>query len=171
MANMYGYNTSTARKLNVDSREYGHNLQNGLHKESKSKVRSGASRARGLKVSTVALVALVFAAAFVIVNGYVAINEAKSEILELKEEYNDMIAENQAIQVKIDKAVDLSSLQTVAEEKFGMMRPERYQMFYVDLSQNDFSESTERSKDADGERAVAVTGVTGTITGTLNIFN
>ena len=50
-------------------------------------------------------------------------------------------AENQAIKAKIDKSVDLKNLQTIANEKFGMVRPENYQVFYVNLDSGDYSEN------------------------------
>ena len=43
--------------------------------------------------------------------------------------------------VKIDKTIDLNQLQNVAGEKLGMVRPERYQMFYVDLEMGDKTEN------------------------------
>ena len=115
-------------------------------------------------------VVVAFAMAFAIVNGYVAINEANNEISSLKAEYNNIVASNQAIQVKIDKAVDLKELQTVAGEKYGMIRPERYQMFYIDLEMKDFSENTRGNEKVAKQDKVRVTGVPGIITGTLNIF-
>lgn len=174
MANLYGYNTSTARKLNDFDVSYGYNSQKELHSENKIKKQAAktASRPKQKKgIGSVVAVVLAFAMAFSVVSGYVAINEANNEISALKDEYNNIVASNQAIQVKIDKAIDLKELQTVAGEKFGMIRPERYQMFYVDLEMGDFSENTAEAKKLQKEEKVKVTGVPGIITGALNIFN
>lgn len=173
MANLYGYNTSTARKLNETDIRYGQNLHKELHRENKrTEIRHQASNKTKQKKGFSGFFAIVvcFAVAFAVVNGYVAINEANNEISDLKAEYNNIVASNQSIQVKIDKAIDLGQLQTVAGEKFGMARPERYQMFYVDLDMDDFSENTVDNGKAEKEKQIANMGVPGIITGTLNLF-
>ena len=171
MANLYGYNTSTARKLDNTDAEYGQNLHKELHnittaKRSTRKVAKPKNRVSGLVT-----VALCFAMAFAIVSGYVSINEANNEISALRAEYNDIVAGNQALQVKIDKVIDLNQLQELAGEKFGMVRPERYQMFYVDLEMGDFAENTANKTRNEKEEKINVAGVPGIITGALNIFN
>ncbi len=173
MANLYGYNTSSAYKLSDADLRYGQNLQREIHIENKRKASPIASQRPKAKTgfANLVLVAMFFAMAFAVVNGYVAINEAKNEITSLKSEYNDIVASNQAIQVKIDKVVDLNKLQTVAGEKFGMVRPERYQMFYVDLQMNDFSERTSDKAEGERDSKIANMGVPGVITGALNIFH
>ena len=176
MANLYGYNTSTAHKIYETDRNYGQNL----HREIQTEKKIAANKAAAKKIASrpkaknsftsFALVVMAFVMAFAVVSGYVAINEANNEISSLADEYNNIVADNQALQVKIDKAVDLSQLQTVAGEKFGMIRPERYQMFYVDLGMNDYSESTSDKVKTEKEEKIAGMGVPGVITGALNIF-
>lgn len=170
MPNMYGYNTSTAYRLEINEIDYRHNKQHELHTESKKKVKSKNTTKSKNKLGNLISVMLVFVAAFLIVNGYVSINEANSKVAQLKGEYNDVVATNQALQVKIDKTIDLRQLQTVAGEKFGMVSPERYQMFYVNLEMNDFAEKTAKGKDGEKAKKVAVMGAPGIFTGALNIF-
>ncbi len=175
MANLYGYNTSTARKLSEFDSMYGRDLQKELRKENKEpdlkiiKAKAAPRAKAKAKFSNVLLVILCFAMAFTVASGYVAINEADNEISKLVDEYNSIVASNQAIQVKIDKAVDLKELQTVAGEKFGMVKPERYQMFYVDLEMDDFAESKKDEKHKE-EGTFAGMGAPGIITGTLNLL-
>ncbi len=171
MANMYAYNTSTARKLSDADFSYGHNLRSEIQKEvnkTAKKAMPKASQKRGKKgfVSVV----LAFAMAFSVVSGYVSINEANNEISRLKNEYNSIVADNQALQVKIDRTIDLGQLQSIAGEKYGMVSPERYQMFYVDLEMGDFSESTDVKIKNEQTKKMAISGVPGIITGALNIF-
>ena len=169
MSNLYSYNVSTARKLNMDYSDYSTNsVVNKVERDTLLKVSKTKSQ-RGIK--GIVTVAMLFLMAFSVVNGYVAINEANNEISALKDEYNNIVAGNQALQVKIDKAVDLKQLQTVAGEKYGMVSPERYQMFYVDLNLEDFSEKTNVKEAEAKQEAFAISGVPGVITGTLNIFN
>ncbi len=172
MSNLYGYNTSTARKIYETDWNYGHNLQREIKKEKNTSARQAAMPKRKAKSSfaNFVLVAAFFAMAYAVVGGFVAINEANNEISSLANEYNDIVASNQAIQVKIDKAVDLGQLQTVAGEKFGMVRPERYQMFYVDLEMSDYSENASNEAENRKKDEIAGMGAPGVLTGTLNIF-
>lgn len=173
MANLYGYNTSTARKLYEADLSYGHNLNKEIKREVNMVSRSRASKSQAkvqIGLRGIALVALIFVMAFSVVSGYVAINEAKNEISGLKDEYNSIVASNQSLQVKIDRTIDLKQLQTIAGEKYGMVSPERYQMFYVDLGLEDFSESISAKEQKEKEQRIAVAGVPGIITGALNIF-
>lgn len=170
MANMYDYHSSNARKLYFDDINAGHNYQRELQtniKERQAKPIRKAKRGFGGLLGVI----LTFALAFVVINGYVKINEAKNQITVLQNQYNDIVASNQAIQVKIDKKVDIKELQEVAGERFGMARPERYQMFYVDLGAEDFSENTAQIKKSKTEEKINLAGVPGIISGTLNIFN
>lgn len=169
MANMYDYNSSTARKLYFDDINAGHNYQKELQSKNVRQAKPAKKTKRGF--GGLISVVLTFALAFVVINGYVKINEAKNEITVLQNRYNDIVASNQAIQVKIDKKVDIKGLQEIAGEKFGMARPERYQMFYVDLGAEDFSENTAQIKKSKTEEKINLAGVPGIISGTLNIFN
>lgn len=168
MANLYGYNTSTARKLSEFDMVYGQNLHKELHKETKNEIKTKARQKS--KKGNFILVLLCFVMAFSVVSGYVSINEANNEISSLASEYNNIVASNQALQVKIDKAIDLKELQTVAGERFGMIKPERYQMFYVDLEMGDFSEDTVNEEVSKKKERLAKMGAPGIITGALNIL-
>lgn len=175
MANMYGYNTSSAHKLDAFGEGRGHERHNEAARrkaaiEKTVKARSARRAAAAARFRNFLKAAMCFAAAFVVISRYVAINEANSEITQLKKEYSSIVAANQDLQAKIDKTVDLKKLQTIASEKFGMVKPERYQIFYVDMQMGDFSENI-AAKNTDSEREkIAVTGVPGTIIGSMKIF-
>lgn len=169
MSNLYGYNTSSAYKVEIGFNSAEKTANERLHiidKNSK-KVERQKTTTR-FNVVNFLRVAICFAVAFAIVNGYVKINEARGRVTQLEKQYNEILAANQDLQVKIDKAIDLEQLQNVANEKFGMVRPERYQMFYVDMEQGDVCE-TYASED-NSQKKVAMNGVAGTITSAMNIF-
>lgn len=168
MSNLYGYNTSSAYKLEIDFGATVRSENAGLHRNDSKTETKATEKRHSIKLSNILRVALCFVVAFVIVNGYVKINEAYNEIDQLETKYNKVVAANQDLQVKIDKAVDLEQLQSIANEKYGMVRPERYQMFYVDMEQDDIAE-TYADKD-DTQKNVAMSGVAGTITSAMNIF-
>lgn len=173
MANLYGYNTSSAHKLESYSYSSPGKKPSGektLEKRQK-KQEAAKKKNRALKniAATLKLLA-VFGVAFAIINGYVAINEANSGVAKLKKEYETALAENQDLQAKIDKAIDPKQLQSIAGEKFGMVRPERYQMFYIDMNQEDVSENIANSEIKDEKQAVAASGVLGTVIGKMKLF-
>ncbi len=168
MSNLYKYNTSSAYKLDWDFETKRQTEKERLHTKERKTEKRSISRTSGFKFAGLVRIAFCFAVAFLIVNGYVKINEAYNGIAQLEKEYNDIVATNQDLQVKIDKAVDLEQLQNVANEKFGMVRPERYQMFYVDMQQGDFAKTYAKEENSDAK--VAMKGVTGTITSAMNIF-
>lgn len=175
MANMYGYNTSSAHKTEVYADDLGQERRTAAQKRREEikrvqEARRAAKVNAQLRFRKMLGVAACFVMAFLIISRYVAINEANTEISNLKDEYNNIVASNQDLQAKIDKAIDLKKLQTVASEKFGMVKPERYQIFYVDMQQGDFSENIAANKADDERKKVAVTGVPGTIIGSMKLF-
>ena len=169
MANLYDYNSSNARKLERPNADYNRNFHNELRTPG-VKTNKGAKANTKRSFGSALYVVMAFVMAFTMVNGYVKINEANENIAKLKAEYNSIVASNQTLQVKIDKTIDLNQLQTLAEEKFGMMRPERHQMVYVELPMEDSTENGEEIETAEKEKKMKIDGVTGMMTGTLNIF-
>ena len=171
MANLYNYNTSSAYKLDYDYPEK-KNTHKEAEKEQKRQQESlkRAKMLREKRIKALIAVAAVFVMSFIIVNRYVEINEAQSAINKLQKEYNSIAASNQDLQAKIDKAVDLKKLQVVASEKFGMVRPERYQMFYIDLNQEDCTENVAEDKEGDEKEKVSVQGVPGTLISAMKLF-
>ena len=158
MSDMYGYNTSSAYRTDFNY------IDEKREKEKKEfNMKKREERIRAAKRQQLALcraantirVLVVLAVAFVIINRYVAINEANSRINELKKTYNEQLATNQNLQAKIDKSIDLKKLQTVAGEKLGM---------------DDYSENVAENAAENAKEKVAVNGVPGTIIGAMKIF-
>lgn len=169
MANLYGYNTSSAYKLDYDFDSRKSDSEKLRSQQINRKPKKVVKKNPAKNLVTFLKVAVCFAVAFAIVNGYVKINEANGEVAKLEAEYNDIVASNQAIQMKIDKTVDLEKLQDVADQQFGMTRPERDQIFYIDMEQADFAETPSVKSGTTDQTPMK--GVTGSLTGTLNIFN
>ena len=162
------YNTSSAYKLD--------NLESFT--ESKTTTKKPALKKKTSKkgvlvdkIKALSMVAAVIILAFMMVRGYVQIDEMNGNIAKLKKEHSAVIAENQTIQTEIDKNLDIEELQRIATEEYNMTRPERYQMFYVDLEMGDFAENTANKTRNEKEEKINVAGVPGIITGALNIFN
>lgn len=163
------YNSSNARKLKVYENEYTMPLKSREKQvgERKTSVKE-KSVSKGRFMQRLAVVLICFTVSFFVVQGYVQINEAENQITALKKELRMIEAENQAIKAKIDKSVDLKNLQSIASEKFGMVRPENYQIFYMDLDADDYIEdiSEKEKKNYD----IPVESVTGVLISSTDIF-
>ena len=170
MANLYGYNTSSARKLDYDYNHRNTAEEKKLHSEARvPKTKPVEKKNPAKSLVSFLKVAVCFAVAFAIVNGYVRINEASSEVSRLEAESRRIEAHNQDLKMKINQAFDPEQLQKMATEKYGMVRPEQHQTFYVDMEQEDFAETPDSGNETVEQSTVK--GVTGSMTGTLNIFN
>ena len=89
-----------------------------------------------------AVVGIIFCLCCITIYRYAAILESNQIISDLEKQYTDVLATNQALQTKIDRGLEMGEIERFAREELGMMRPEAYQMFYVDMKLSD---------DGDGE--------------------
>ncbi len=160
------WNTSSAYKL--DRPDYTEKQSETHNRPTRrKKINKKAQFMR--KVKRCAMIATVMILAFMMVRGYVALDEISGDISSLKSEYNSITAENQAIQAEIDKSLDLEELQRIATEEYGMIRPENYQIFYVDMSSSDSGTvvaETEKEKDEP-----SLTGASGMLVDSMEIFD
>lgn len=159
------WNTSSAYKLEEAKREV---RQQETHRKPNQRKKVDEKAVFVRKVKKYAMIATVLVMAFVIVRGYVAIDEASGNITTLKKNYNSVVAENQAIQAEIDRTLDLEELQRVATEEYGMTRPERYQIYYIDMG---FGDSGMVVADSEGENdEQPLKGASGMIVDSMNIY-
>lgn len=105
---------------------------------------------------------LVFAAAMVILCRYVSILNGNRTISELEKQYSEVMSRNQAMQVKIDGKLEKGEIEKTAREELGMMAPESYQVFYIQMDMQDGGADSGDSKSGD-----AVLGTPGTL---MNAF-
>lgn len=131
--------------------------------KSASSVNNGANVKRDKKaMRRVAFVSLcVFVAAVIILCRYVSISNSNRRINELEKEYAKLVSSNQAMQVKIDGRLEKGEIEKIAKEELGMMEPEAYQMFYIDMEMPDSGSGQKGSSDEN------VLGTAGTL---LNAF-
>ena len=113
-------------------------------------------------------IASLFAVVFSIISGYVKLDEAKNNALMLQKELKNITADNQLLQQKIDSAVDLNALQKKAVEEYGMVKPERSQTIYVDITREDYSERKGKDEHAG---IIKLHGVTGTLINSIHILH
>ncbi len=124
-----------------------------------SRVSAAQKRAaRKGKLKTFIKCAIVFVLAIFMVYRYVQISETGAKINELQKKYSGLSGSAQELQSKIDKSIDLEGLEKRAEEDLGMVRPDRNQIFYVDMNGDNYGESVKSEEKSEG-----ISGASGSI--------
>jgi len=172
---MYDYRSSNAKKLDYVETEYrksaGKTVSlNNTEAEKKQKNIKVNEKQVVSAVRLMFTVAVAFLLAFFVVRGQIAIDEADEYISELNTNLRNVQAENQTIKAQIDKSVDLKNLQVIANEKFGMVRPENYQIFYVNINKGDYSENINDIKSDKIKKDIPVEGLTGVLISSADMF-
>lgn len=105
---------------------------------------------RGMR-RMITVVTVIFIAAAIILCRYISIMNGNREISNLEKQYAQLVSDNQAMQVKINGAIENGEIEKKAREELGMMTPESYQMFYIDMEMPDGGtdgSTAEQSEDA-----------------------
>lgn len=123
--------------------------------------RSARSMAR------VALTAFViFALCCTVIYRYAVILENNQKIIELEKNLNAAAADNQAMRASIDRRLEMGEIEKYAREELGMMKPENYQIFYIDMNMED---SGSRGSAAN-ETAGALSGAPGALVNAFRVL-
>ncbi len=88
-------------------------------------------------------VGIVFAMCYLMIYRYAMILESNDKIAKLSDDLLAAEYNNQAIQAKIDRGLELSVLEDYATGQLGMIRPDNSQIFYVDIQLGNTAENTE----------------------------
>lgn len=100
-------------------------------KPEKERVAGGINRKKMVK--TFCQILTVVALCFLMIYRYAMILESNDKITKLTAQVAELNANNQAMQDKLDRGLELGSLETYATEELGMIRPDSTQIFYVDV--------------------------------------
>ncbi len=111
--------------------------------------RSVAERKRVLR--TFCLIATVFAMCFMMIYRYAMILETNALISEMNQQVTELESDNQFLEAKLDRALELGSLEEYATQELGMIRPDTSQMFYVNIHMED---SANMAEDAEESRVL-----------------
>ena len=106
-------------------------------------------------------IVLSFLVGFLLVSRYVIMYETANQLQETKNELGRVETNNQQLRLQIDRAVDLRALEEISVQRFGMTRPERYQLFYIDMNTSNFGERVSSTKDIVPIEEVVLYGVPG----------
>lgn len=164
------YTSGTANRTNAayDLTPYGTSVEVApKRKEAVKKPSAPAHRANAVidknkmrRIATASVI--VFIAAMVILCRYVSILNGNRTISELEKQYSEVMSQNQAMQVKIDGKLEKGEIEKTAREELGMMAPENYQVFYIQMDMQDGGDGQSENKSDD-----AVLGTPGTL---MNAF-
>ncbi|MBO5363984.1 MAG: septum formation initiator family protein [Clostridia bacterium] len=86
---------------------------------------------------TFSFIAGVFVMCFMMIYRYAMILETNDRITKLNQQIAELESANQFLEAKLDRALELGTLETYATEELGMIRPDTSQMFYVDVTMED----------------------------------
>ncbi len=87
--------------------------------------------------STVFSVILLSAMAFLVLFRGLMIQSGYDKLEEKNKELNAIIAENEKIQVKIDRTLDLENIENIAKNTYNMGEPTKAQTVYINLEQTE----------------------------------
>ncbi len=97
------------------------------------------------------ILTLAFAAVFMI-SKYVAVYDTGESIKELNRELEQKQSYASQKIFEMEQSVDLSEVERVASERLDMQRPEKHQIIYVDVKQDNVSEMTASEVEGIGNR-------------------
>ena len=118
-----------------------------VHTGKKSTVKH-PKRASGASYAVaVFYIVIIFAIAFFIVMREVNIAQESNTVNSLKVQLEDARTRNKRAELDLESSVDLKRIEQIATEKYGMARPEKNQIVYINVRQNDFTEEVSK-KDA-----------------------
>ena len=97
-------------------------------------------RSKNLRRICVSVV-IALSAGFMI-SQFVTVNETGQEIARLTKQLNELESATSQMIFNMEQSVDLAEIEREATTRLGMQRPEKYQMIYVNVKQDDMTEKT-----------------------------
>lgn len=132
------YNGTSAYKLDEQDYRVSTDVQENIEK--RRQVRVG-KRAKFLKSLRTALtLACAFGACIAVLYANAVIIEKASAVEALEAELSELTEQNTQMKLDIEKNTDLKKIEEIAINELGMKRPDKYQIVYVNVEQNDYAE-------------------------------
>lgn len=116
------------------------------------------------RIKLMACLSVVFAIACGVLYGNARIIQASSHVSELQAELKKVTEDNTQKLLELEKSLDLKKVEEIATKELGMKRPDKYQIVYVDVQQNDYGEVTQT------EKSDSVQGTFGAIRQSISAF-
>ena len=99
-------------------------------------IRSKKARFK-LKFSMVGRIALLFALGLLVIFRFAQITEIGYQINDIHAEYEKVVAENEQLQVQIEKQINLSEIRHIAETRLNLQAPSEGQIIYIETTTSD----------------------------------
>ncbi len=115
-------------------------IRNNTERIAKRNQRQMANRKNNF-FRIIAILVLALAAGFMI-SQYVAVHESRSVIEELEEKLRAEEAATSQKTFELERSVNLSEIEEEATTRLGMQRPEKHQIIYINVPQNDVTSTT-----------------------------
>jgi hypothetical protein len=87
-------------------------------------------------------IAVVAASAIFMIVQFVEVKETLSKLNDMQDQYAFEQSVTSQKSFELEQSVDLSKIEQEAENRLGMQRPDRHQIVYIDVPQNDVTEQT-----------------------------
>lgn len=104
------------------------------------KTRTSVSDARTIAKIMCACLLIVAVLMAVTVHTQVLLMQAKSTVENMEEELASLTETNNNKKIQLEKSVDLKKVEEIAISQYGMQRPDKNQIVYVRVVQNDYGE-------------------------------
>ena len=115
-------------------------IRNNTERAAKRNQRQMANRKNNFfRISAILVLAL--AAGFMI-SQYVAVHESRTVIEELEKKLRAEEAATSQKTFELERSVNLSEIEEEATTRLGMQRPEKHQIIYISVPQNDVTDAT-----------------------------
>lgn len=123
---------------------------NNNHKIAKKKALiQKKKQLRRQRTKNVLLMLCFFSVAFFTVFRYAQIAELSYANSKLNKEYTAKKDENHQREIEVERVIDIKKIEDVAVNQFGMQRPEKSQIIYLDLKLGDYAEISTPPENSD----------------------
>ena len=94
------------------------------------------------KFSMVLKIAAMFTLGLLVIFRFAQVTELGYRTNDINEEYETVVAENERLQVSIEKEINLAEIREIAETKLNLQPPNESQIIYIETSTSDRVEYT-----------------------------
>lgn len=149
------YAASAVKEYNYTMPYPRHNTQKAAAPKTKTAAKPAVSAShRKLTFKVFLRVACVFVMCCIMLYRYAVILESNDKIAKLNKELIAAESNKQAVQAKIDKGLELGNLENYAKTQLGMVYPDNYQIFYIDMQLGDGAQMNVRDEQKKSELAL-----------------
>ncbi|MDP4133663.1 MAG: cell division protein FtsL [Bacillota bacterium] len=85
----------------------------------------------------IAMIVMVTAVAFLVMLRYAEINILNNQIQSKQKNYEQLVAQNTNLEMERDRVIDLSTVEDIAVNQYGMATPTRDQVIYITVTRPD----------------------------------